>query len=48
MNKKDEALVKFIEIVRTTPEVEFEEKFIHETGDKTKEKEDQEDGACDV
>lgn len=48
MNKKDEALIKFVEVVRTMPEAEFEDKFIHETGDKTKEKEEQEDGSGDV
>lgn len=43
MNKKDEALVKFIEVVRSTTEEEFEKKYIRETERKNEEQDNGEE-----
>lgn len=40
MNKKDEALVKFIEVVKSTTEDEFEKKYVREAEQEDKEQDD--------
>lgn len=40
MNKKDEALVKFIEVVKSTTEDEFEKKYIRKAEQEDKEQDD--------
>ena len=40
MNKKDEALVKFVEVVTSTTEDEFEKKYIREAQQEDKEQDD--------
>lgn len=47
MNPKDEALVKFIKIVTTTSEDEFDKKYVKDN-DEAEREEDEADGACDV
>lgn len=50
MNKKDEALTKFVEVVKNLSSKEFEEKYVKDSKglDEIERKEDQEDGTCDV
>lgn len=43
MNKKDEALVKFIEVVKSTTEDEFEKKYIREAEQEDKEQDNGEE-----
>jgi hypothetical protein len=50
MNKKDEALAKFVEVVKNLSPEEFEKKYVKDSKDidEIERKEYQEDGACDV
>lgn len=47
MNPKDEALVKFIEVVTKLSPEEFEAKYVKDN-DEAERKEDEDDRACDV